>query len=169
MAISENVGRFIGRLMSALKSESAEWQKANLPELDKLQHDREKARLELKHSLDVLDIRFREERNRIRLEEERQTTQFAEFLDSIDEMKAGMLESYASMPRPIALMIHHHAAELLKEAWFSEDTRERLRNQTRFTDLMLTITQDLAELGGESAPKALPEKTLAFLQNRLQD
>ncbi|GFK92205.1 hypothetical protein NNJEOMEG_00026 [Fundidesulfovibrio magnetotacticus] len=167
MAFSERVGRFIGRLMSTLKSESAEWQKANLPELDKLQHDREVARLELKHNLESMDIRFREERNRIRLEEERQTTQFAEFLDSIDEMKVGMLDTYASMPKPIALMIHHHASELLKEAWFSEDARERLRNQSRFTDLMLTITQDLSELGGEASPKALPEKTLAFIQNRL--
>ena len=168
MAVSENIARFISRIFTTVKSESAQWQKENLPELDRLRHERELAKAELKQSLERMDIRFKEEGNRLRLEEERQTAQFKEFLDSIDEMKASMLESYTSMPRPIALMIHHHAAELLKEAWFSQDTRERIRNQTRFTDLMLTITEDLAALDEEKAPKALPEKTLAFIQNRVE-
>jgi len=168
MAISENIGKFISRIFYTVKAESAEWQKANLPELDKLKHDRALANLELKQSLDKMEIRFKEECNRIRLEEERQTMQFKEFLDSIDEMKTSMLSYYTSMPKPIALMIHHHAGELLKEAWFSQDTRARLRNQTRFTDLMLTITEDLAELGNDSTARALPEKTLAFIQNRVE-
>ncbi|MFP5221488.1 MAG: hypothetical protein ACLGSA_04305 [Acidobacteriota bacterium] len=168
MAISENLGRFISRIFYTVKTESAQWQQANLPELDKLRHDRAVAQLELKQSLDKMEIRFKEECKRIRLEEERQTMQFKEFLDSIDEMKTSMLSFYTAMPKPIALMIHHHAGELLKEAWFSQDTRERLRNQTRFTDLMLTITEDLAELGDESTPRALPEKTLAFIQNRIE-
>jgi len=166
MAISENIGKFISRIFYTVRTESAEWQKANLPDLDKLKHDRAVAKMELEQSLQKMDIRFKEECNRIRLEEQRQTVQFKEFLDSIDEMKSSMLETYTSMPRPIALMIHHHAAELLKEAWFSQDTRERLRNQTRFTDLMLTITEDLSALGEDAAQKALPEKTLAFIQNR---
>lgn len=166
MAISENIGKFVSRIFYTVKTESAEWQKANLSELDQLKHERAVAKLELKQSLEKMELRFKEECNRIRLEEERQTIQFKEFLDSIDEMKASMLTCYTSMPKPIALMIHHHAAELLKEAWFSQDTRERLKNQTRFTDLMLTITEDLAELGGEAPQKALPEKTLAFIQNR---
>jgi hypothetical protein len=169
MAISENIGRFISRIFYTVRTESAQWQKDNLPELDALKHERELARLELSQSLEKMEIRFKEECSRIRLEEQRQTVQFREFLDSIDEMKADMLATYTSMPKPIALMIHHHAAELLKEAWFSQDTRERVRNQTRFTDLMLTITEDLAELGGGAAPKALPERTLAFIQNRLED
>jgi len=168
MAISENIGKFISRIFYTVKAESAEWQKANLPELDKLKHDRALANLELKQSLDKMEIRFKEECNRIRLEEQRQTMQFKEFLDSIDEMKSNMLSYYTTMPKPIALMIHHHAGELLKEAWFSQDTRARLRNQTRFTDLMLTITEDLAELGNDSTARALPEKTLAFIQNRIE-
>lgn len=168
MAISENIGKFISRIFYTVKTESAEWQKANLPELDKLKHDRALANLELKQSLDKMEIRFKEECNRIRIEEERQTMQFKEFLDSIDEMKSNMLSYYTTMPKPIALMIHHHAGELLKEAWFSQDTRARLRNQTRFTDLMLTITEDLAELGNDATARALPEKTLAFIQNRIE-
>ena len=60
-----------------------------------------------------------------------------------------------------------HAAELLKEAWHSPDARERLQKQTRFTDLMLTITEDLTDLSTGATPKALPEKTIAFIQNKI--
>lgn len=166
MAISENIAKFISRIFCTVKSEAAEWKKANQPELDKLMNDREIAKAELKHSLERMDIRFKEECNRIRLEEERQTVHFQEFLESIDEMKTSMLENYSGMPRPIALMIHHHASELLKEAWFSQDTRDRLKSQTQFTDLMLTITEDLAALDPETQAKALPQKTLALIQNK---
>ena len=110
-----------------------------------------------------MEIRFAEECRRTQMEEERQTAHFEEFLDSIDEMKTAMLEYYATMPKPLALMIHHHAAELLKEAWHSPDARERLQKQTRFTDLMVRITEDLTDQVDAASRKALPEKTLAFM------
>ena len=124
--------------------------------------------MELKQRLELMDIRFKEESRRVRMEEERQTEHFSEFLASIDEMKASMLEYYGTMPKPIALMIHHHAAELLKEAWHSPDAGERMQKQMRFTNLMLTITEDLSELARDGGQKALPEKTIAFIQNKLE-
>lgn len=166
MAIPENIARFISRIVYTVKTESVEWRQVHQPELEKMRQDRAVAKLELQQDLERLEIRFEEERKRIRLDEQRQTAQFSEFLESIDDLKADMLASYTSMPKPIALMIHHHAAELLKQAWFSQDMRERVRQQTRFTDLMLTITEDLTALRESDAAKALPEKTLAFIQNK---
>jgi hypothetical protein len=167
MSIPENIGKFISKLFYTIKSESAVWQQTHQPDLDRLKEERRVTELELKQRLELMDIRFKEECKRARMEEERQTENFSEFLASIDEMKTNMLEYYGSMPKPIALMIHHHAAELLKEAWHSPDARERLQKQTRFTNLMLTITEDLSDLtaGGQ---KALPEKTIAFIQNKLE-
>ncbi|EHJ49336.1 hypothetical protein DFW101_3337 [Solidesulfovibrio carbinoliphilus subsp. oakridgensis] len=168
MSIPENIGKFISKLIHTVKSESADWQKANQADLDRLKEEKQVAEAELRQRLELMDIRFKEECRRTRMEEERQTEQFGEFLASIDEMKANMLEYYGTMPKPLALMIHHHAAELLKEAWHSPDARERLQKQTRFTSLMLTITEDLSDLGSGGAPKALPEKTIAFIQNKLE-
>jgi hypothetical protein len=165
MAFPENIGQFFSRLINAFRGESASWQRENQPELDRLKEEKLVAAAELKKRLEVMEIRFREECKRTQMEEERQTEQFAEFLSSIDEMKANMLEYYATMPRPLALMIHHHAAELLKEAWHSPDARERVHKQARFTQFMLTITEDLAALGDGSVQKALPEKTIAFIQD----
>lgn len=168
MSLPENIGKFVSRLINTVKSESADWQKAHQPDLDRLKEEKRVAELELNQRLELMEIRFAEECKRTRLEEERQTEHFSEFLASIDEMKANMLEYYGTMPKPIALMIHHHAAELLKEAWHNPDARERLQKQTRFTSLMLTITEDLTELGRDGGPKALPEKTIAFIQNKLE-
>jgi len=168
MSIPENIGKFISKLFYTVKSEAALWQKTHQPELEKLKEDKLVAEKELKQQLELMEIRFKEECKRVRMEEERQTEQFGEFLASIDEMKTNMLEYYGTMPKPIALMIHHHAAELLKEAWHSPDARERLQKQTRFTDLMLTITEDLTDLSTGTAHKALPEKTIAFIQNKIE-
>jgi hypothetical protein len=168
MPLPENIAKFVTRLINTVKTESADWQKAHQGDLDRLREEKRVAELELKQRLELMEIRFKEESKRARLEEERQTENFTEFLASIDEMKANMLEYYGTMPKPIALMIHHHAAELLKEAWHNPDARERLQKQTRFTSLMLTITEDLAESGRDGGPKALPEKTIAFIQNKLE-
>ncbi len=168
MSIPENIAKFITRLVNTVRSESADWQKANQADLDRLKEEKLVAAATLKQRLELMEIRFKEECRRTRMEEERQTEQFGEFLDSIDAMKADMLEHYGSMPKPLALMIHHHAAELLKEAWHNPDARERLQKQTRFTSLMLTITEDLTDLGNGGGQKALPEKTIAFIQNKLE-
>lgn len=168
MKVSEGIGRFVSRLLYTIKSEAAHWQKANAPDLEKLRREKAVAEAELRHRLESMDIRFTEECRRVQMEEQRQTVHFEEFLDSIDEMKTAMLEYYASMPKPLALMIHHHAAELLKEAWHSPDARERLQKQTRFTDLMVRITEDLTDQADAASRKALPEKTLAFMHNQLE-
>lgn len=165
MAFPENIGQFFSRLINSFRGESAAWQRDHQPELDRLKEEKLVAASELKKRLELMEIRFREECRRTRMEEERQTEQFAEFLGSIDEMKANMLEYYDTMPKPLALMIHHHAAELLKEAWHSPDARERLQKQARFTQFMLTITEDLAAVGDGQQQKALPEKTIAFIQD----
>lgn len=167
MSISEKLGQFISRMYYTIRSEAADWQKTHLPEMHKMKQDRIIADKELRQRLETMEIRFKEECQRIRMEEERQTMHFSEFLSSIDEMKTNMLSYYATMPKPIALMIHHHAAELLKEAWHNTDAMERLKKQTKFTDLMLTITEDLSELQRSPEPKALPEKTIAFIQNQM--
>lgn len=165
MTVPEGIATFITKLYNTLRTETADWHKANQSELLQMRQAKVVAEQELRQQLEIMEIRFQEECRRLRMEEARTTRHFSEFLDSIDEMKANMLSCYTAMPKPLALMIHHHAAELLKEAWHSPSAQVRLKRQTRFTDLMLTITADLAELDQGGERKALPEKTIAFIQN----
>jgi hypothetical protein len=165
MPVPEGIAKFITRLYNTLRSETADWQKANQNELLQMRQAKEVGERELRQQLELMEVRFKEERRRLQMQEERNTRHFSEFLDSIDEMKTNMLSYYTNMPKPIALMIHHHAAELLKEAWHCPNARERLKRQTRFTELMLAVTEDLAELECEGERKTLPEKTIAFIQH----
>lgn len=129
-------------------------------DLNKLKRDKDLADVKLRHEIEELQTRFEEHKVRVQIEEQHKTKQFSEFLQSIDETKSKILEQFPSMSKPIALMIHHHATELLKQAWHSPDTRDKLISQNKFTQLMLTITEELIE---GNRQKSLPERTLKLI------
>jgi len=166
MAISEELGRFIAGIIETIKTESFEWKKKHQADLLKMREEKAIAEKKIEQQIEEMEVRFKGYRKRIEMEEEHHIQQFGEFLDSIDDMKAEILKHYVQMPRPIGLMIHHHATELLKDAWHSPDARERLRQQNKFTQLMLAVSKDLAELAeNSSGGKTLPEKTLKLMTN----
>ena len=165
MSVSEEIGMFVATLISTLKTESVNWQQENQEKLLKLQEERAISEQQTKQQLEEMEIRFNSQRQRIQMEEEHSTQEFRDFLDSIDKTKAKMLEYYPQMPTPIALMIHHRAAELLREAWRNPDAREALKQHNKFMDLMLTVTEDFSELAEGSTRKMLPEKTIEFLKD----
>ncbi|MBD3340247.1 MAG: hypothetical protein GF353_14130 [Candidatus Lokiarchaeota archaeon] len=160
MRLNEDIGKFVAELVGTIKEESLEWQKKHQAEILHLKAERELAEKELAHKIEELETRFKEYKVRVQMEEEHQTKQFSEFLISIDDMKSKMIEQFRSMPLPIALMIHHHATELLKQAWHNPDSREKLKNQNKFTKLMMTISEELIE-GADK--KMLPEKTIELI------
>jgi len=164
MPVPDGIDQSITRLHDTLRSETAGWRQAYQDDLVELRKDKVVAERELRQSLTLLETRFAEERRRLEIQEDHNTRNFSEFLDSIDEIKANLLAYYPDMPKALAVMIHHHTAELLKEAWHSPSARERLKRQNRFTDLMLAITEDLAALGREGEGQALPERTLACIR-----
>ncbi len=160
MEVGEELGRFVAGILETVKTESLAWQQKHQAEMIQLKKEKELAETEIRHQIEELEARFREHKNRVKMEEEHQTRQFGEFLNSIDDMKSKMLERFSSMPMPVALMIHHHATELLKEAWHNPDAREKLKNQNKFTELMLTMSKELVDA---SSGKPLPEKTLELI------
>ena len=160
MIVSEELGRFVAGILDTVKSESLAWKQKHQAEMIALKKEERIAETELLHQIIEMETRFREHKVRVQMEEEHQTRQFAEFLSSIDEMKAKMLEHFNVMPMPIALMIHHHATELLKQAWHNPDAREKLKNQNKFTKLMITMSKELLDSDDR---KQLPEKTLELI------
>jgi hypothetical protein len=167
MGVSEELGRFIAGIIETIKTESFEWEKNHQTEMLQLKEEKAIAEKRIQEQIEEMEVRFKGYKKRLEMGEEHQTRQFGQFLDSIDEIKDKILQQYAQMPRPIGLMIHHHAAELLKEAWHNPDARERLKKQNRFTELMLAVSNDLADLGGNN-PKLLPEKTLKLISDSNQ-
>jgi Rps23 Pro-64 3,4-dihydroxylase Tpa1-like proline 4-hydroxylase len=160
MPISEEFGRFLAGMLDTIKSESIEWQKQHLADQINLRREKEIAATQLRFEIERLEAQFRAEKIRIEEAERRKSRDFSEYLDSIDEAKNQFVQRYPEMSKPIALMICHHASELLKEAWNNPDANERVRKHKMYSQFMVTMCQELSE-GCER--KALPEKTLNII------
>ena len=168
MSVSEEVGSFIAKIILTLKSESVEWKQANQSKLLKLQDEKAISEKKREQHLIEMEIKFKGYCDRLQVQEESSTQEFRDFLDSINETKSKMLQYYPQAPKAVVLMIHHQAAELLREAWHNPDAREALKKHDRFMELMLTVTQDLSELGEGSTKKLLPDKTIKFVRDLSQ-
>ena len=155
MSIGENLGSFIAGFINSLKQESLEWKKNNQMEIDRLKNESKLSDLELDHKIEKMKIIYSHELEKVELAENNKVKRFKDFLGTLDELRDQMVEKYKEMPKATALIIHHHATELLTDAWHSEEIKERITHHQDFLDLMLYITEDL------SNPKnKLPEKTI---------
>jgi hypothetical protein len=153
-------GKFLANFINTIKQESVEWQKQNQAELLRLKGEKEIAEKKINEEIRRMEARFQGDLERIKKDEEIKTKSFVEFLESINESKQQFLDRYPKMPKPIALMICHHATELLKEAWDNPDIYERQKKESKYIQFMVTIGEDLAEA---SEAKMLPEKTIKLI------
>lgn len=161
MAISEECGIFLAGLLNTIKNESVEWQKQHQADQINLKREQAIAETQLRLDLAAMEARFVEEKIQIQMAERHKNKEFSEYLESIDEAKKQFLKRYPEMPKPLALLICHHASDLLKEAWNNPNAPEKLRKHNMYTHFMVTMCTELME-GSEI--KALPEKTLELIQ-----
>ncbi len=165
MTVSGEIGSFVANLYLTIKTESLEWQKAHQAEITRLKGEKALAEQHLKHKMEEMEVRFIGQKKRLQLAEENKTEEFIDFLDSIKQTKQKMLEYYPEMPKPMALTIHHHAAELLQEAWNSPNIQVALKKQLKFMELMEKVGDDFAELAEGNTKKLRPERTIKYIKN----
>lgn len=165
MTISGEVGSFLAEFYLTMKTEALEWQKAHQAEITKLKEEKALAEKKLKQQLEEMEVRFEGHKQRLQLDEERKTQEFIDFLDSIKDTKQKMLEFYPHMPKPMALLIHHHAAELLQEAWNSPNFQTAFKKQVKFMELIEHVGDDFAELAEGKTRKLRPERTIKFIKD----
>lgn len=167
MNLPEGLAEFLTIFISKMKTESVEWQKKYQPDLLNLREEKAVAEQNLKHKLEEMEIRFRKECKRIENEEETKTRNFQDFIESVDDLKFEIIKRYPQMPRPLALLIHHHATQLLIAAWNSPNPQDAQNNQSKFLKLILTATEDLSLLNSANqTPNQLPEKTIELIKSK---
>lgn len=159
-----SISSVISKMIFDFKTESLEWNKVHQDELLTLKKHEMIAQKEIEQKLEKMAVAFKGEKERKQIEEEFKTKQFQEFLISIDEMKANLLKCYSDMPKPIVLMIHSKATELLSQAWHNEDFTIQKISQGRFLELILAVSEDMYSISENSAPKGLlPQKTIDYI------
>ena len=165
MTISGEVGSFLAEFYLTMKTEAIEWQKAHQAEIVKLKEEKVLSKKKLTEQIEKMEVRFQGHKQRLQLNEERKTQEFIDFLDSIKDTKQKMLEFYPHMPKPMALLIHHHAAELLQDAWNSPNFQTAFKKQAKFMELMEHVSDDFVELEEGKTRKFRPERTIKFIKD----
>lgn len=160
-----DLARFVIEFVSVVKRGDVEWQKQKLEEITELRRHKRIHEANLDHELNMLKVKFAEEIKREQEKESRITNDYRDFLDSIDEMKKKMLETFSDMPKPMVFIIHHHAKHLIDDIWKSPDDRSQALSRSRFADFLTAVYDDTSKalVGGNQQFK-LPAATLKLIK-----
>ena len=168
MSAAYELARFVIDFVSVVKRGDLEWQKQRLNEISELQRHKRILEANLNHELDLLKIKFAEEIKRKQEQEKRITNDYKDFLDSIDEMKKKMLDTFTDMPKPMVYVIYHHAKQLIDEIWKSPDDRSQALSRSQLADFLIAVYDDTAHALSSNERLKLPSKTLQIVQNDAQ-
>ena len=179
MPSSAELARFIMAFINTLRDSHLAWKRERLDDILGLQHQKTLAKMELEAELEKRKAILKNEIERIISEGEaelkmlkdkhdREIKDYKQFLDAIDEMKEKIIETYQSIPLPMALTIHRHAKGLLNSLWDTDDLEEKILHERKLLRFLETIYEDTLALPADSphSTRALPAKTIAFIHQQ---
>ncbi len=162
MSIGYDLARFALDFVSTIRSGDIEWQKRNIEEIELLRRRKMMLSAETQHELDKLKKHHEELLKQWEEKQTRITRNYKEFLDSIDDMKQMVLQTFTDMPKPMAYIIHHKAQEMLDDSWHNADAKSRELCRAKLTNLMLLLAKDAEQaMIGETK---MPVQTIEYIQ-----
>ena len=154
---------WLAELICMVKGAGVEEQKARLAWISELRREKALHKAEIAHELELLRIKFAEETAQAKEREARITQDYKEFLDKIDEMKGHIGEAFPDMPKALALVIHHHAKQLIDEMWRYSDASDQDLCRAKLAQFLTVVFDDTTEaLLHEEKPK-IPQRTLKLI------
>jgi hypothetical protein len=89
---------------------------------------------------------------------------YQQYLQSLDNLKSSLRNSYAHLPEAVAFTIHHHAKQLLNSMWEATDTQHKIKIEMQLLQFMTAVHEDSqASLQADGNKDTLPSKALAFI------
>ena len=164
VSVGYELARIVIDFISVVKRGDVEWQQKQLDELAELKKRKKIHQAQLEHELDLLQVRFKEEIIRKQEEEHRITNDYKDFLDSIDEMKKKMLETFTDMPKPMVYVIHHHAKHMIDEIWKNHDEHAQTISRVRFTEFLTAVYRDTKNAMLNEESMKMPTETLKYIK-----
>ncbi len=171
------IERFLTRSLAWLRSnrdQNLQWQLSRHQDVAELRHQRalaeqqlaaelNKRAQQLAHELAVGEARQASELAMVKIQCKQELKDYQHYLQSLDKLKDSLRQSYAHLPEAVAFTIHHHAKQLLNRMWEVGDEQERLKVEMQLLRFMTAVHEDSQAALTSQQPRALPEKTLAFL------
>ncbi len=162
-------------LLHSVKAQNLQWTRDNQSELAALREARilaekaleaklKKHSVQLEHEINLLKTRHDAELSMYKTRCKQDIKDYQHYLDSLDQLKSSIQNSYTHLPESVALTIHHHAKHLLHQMWEAEDDEQKIRHELRLIQFMTAAHED-ARLRLEDATTAkLPESTLNLIR-----
>ena len=167
MSVGYELARFVLEFVSVVKRGDYEWQRQKLEELSELKRFKQTKNAALEHELKMLKEGFAAELQREKYKQQKIVEDYRNFLDSIEEVKHKMLTTYPDMPKPMVLLIHHHAKALLDDMWAvkNKDEKAYQLSEEKFTHFFMTVFED-ATTRMEKEAASLPTETLKLIKGQ---
>ncbi|MGH8549649.1 MAG: hypothetical protein ACRERU_13815 [Methylococcales bacterium] len=157
---------FSGWLLHFIRTvnpEDTEWHRNKLNEIAALKRQKRINEARIEQDLERLKIQFTQELVRARERETRITQDYKEFLDTIDEMKMQIVETFPDMPKALALLIHQHAKRLIDELWNNPDEQAQKLYRAKLAEFLKVVFDDTSQTVFEDKKPRIPERTLKLI------
>jgi len=162
-------------LWHSIKGRNLQWNRDNQAELAQLRQERilaekaleaelKKHSVQLEHEINLLKTRHDAELSMYKTRCKQDIKDYQHYLDSLDQLKKSIQNSYTHLPESVALTIHHHAKHLLHNMWEAEDYEQKIQHEMQLIQFMTAVHED-ARLHLEDANTSnLPESTLKLIR-----
>lgn len=162
-------------LIHSAKSEHLDWLQKKQPQALSLRESKALAQhelrsklktrqIQLQHELNTLKQGYKSELLMLQAQCDQDLEDYKQYLDSIDQLKILIQQSFAHLPSAVSLTIHHHAKQILKQMWDSDDIRKKLRHEAQLIQFMTAVHQDTLEPSpGRSDRQQLPTRALRMI------
>ena len=144
--------------LAALRQANALTQQALVAQLKKQAQ-------QLAHELAINEARNQNELAMLKTQCKQDLKDYQHYLQSLDKLKESLRISYAHLPEAVAFTIHHHAKQILNRMWDEQDAHEKLKLEMQLIQFMTAVHEDSQLCLQSNNPAAVPEKTLAFIDN----
>lgn len=120
---------------------------------------------QLAHELAMGETRHGNELAMLKIQCKQDLKDYQQYLQSLDKLKLSLRENFSHLPEAVAFTIHHHAKQLLNRMWDEQDQQEKLKVEMQLIQFMTAVHEDSVGSLNAAEPPALPQKTLAFIDN----
>ncbi len=156
----------LAEFICTVKGVDIETQKARLKSISELRREKNSHKAEIAHEIELLKIKFAGETVRAKEREARITEDYKEFLDQIDELKGHIAETFPDMPKALALVIHHHAKQLIDEMWRNSDVDDQSLCRARLAHFLTVVFDDTTEVFLDDEKPKIPTRTLKLINRK---
>lgn len=178
MAAAKKLGALIMGFIHSVKNEKVRWQQEKHQEIAALHRSKALAKqalkaelaekaLEREHEISLLKQRYGTELVKLKARCEQDLKDYKHYLAAIDRLKVDIQKTYAPMPEAIALIIHHHAKQLLNRMWEAEDLQEKLKCERDLMRFIGAVHEDTWQFPAQAergdSPR-LPRRTMELIR-----